>query len=81
MKAILATLCLLALAACTDDDNATRVLQQSGYTQIEITGYRPFMKGKDDTYSTGFKATSPTGARVSGAVTGGPFKGNTIRLD
>lgn len=63
---LLLALCLLALAACTDDDNATRVLQQSGYTQIKITG---------------FEAVSPAGAQVSGAVTGGPFKGNTIRLD
>lgn len=81
MKTLLFALCLLTLAACTDDDTAIRVLQQSGYTQIKITGYRPFMKGEDDTYSTGFEAISPTGAQVSGAVTGGPFKGNTIRLD
>ena len=39
------------------------------------------MKAKDDAYSTGFRATSPGGEVVTGAVTGALFKGSTIRLD
>jgi len=80
LKLILLSLALL-LTSCTDRDGATRTLQQQGYRDIEITGYRPFMKSEDDTYSTGFEATSPAGFRVTGAVTGGLLKGNTIRLD
>lgn len=74
-------LSVFILASCTDQDGAERTLRQAGYKDIEITGYRPFMKSEDDTYSTGFRATSPAGYQVTGAVTGGPFKGNTIRLD
>jgi len=72
---------VMALTSCTDNEGARRTLMQAGFTDIELTGYRFFMAGKEDTYCTGFKATSPNGFKVSGAVTGGPFKGNTIRFD
>lgn len=65
----------------TDGEGATRVLEAQGYKSIEITGWRPMAGGKDDFYCTGFEATSPSGQRVSGAVTSGLFKGHTIRLD
>ncbi len=68
-------------AACTDSDGTKKILQQSGYTNIEITGFRFWMKGEEDWTSTGFVATSPNGERVTGAVTGGLFKGKTIRFD
>lgn len=67
--------------ACTQPDYTKRVLRQSGYTNVEITGWRPFAKSKDDTFSTGFKATSPSGESVTGVVSCGIFKGGTIRLD
>jgi hypothetical protein len=68
--------------ACTRPDNATELLNQQGYTDIKITGWRPMMAGKDDSVSTGFEATSHSGQRVSGAVTSGLlFKGSTIRFD
>lgn len=76
-----ATILLLTATACTQPDKAKRVLEQAGYTDIQITGYRPFMAGKDDTFSTGFRAKGPTGKVVTGAVTGGVLKGSTIRLD
>lgn len=60
-------------------DEASRVLRQSGYSEIEITGWRPF-SGRD-TFSTGFKAMSPSGEAVTGVVTSGWFKGSTVRLD
>lgn len=70
-----------SLRGCTDEEGAQRVLQQNGYTNITITGYRWGMGGENDTYVTGFEATSPSGARVSGAVCSGMFKGSTIRFD
>ena len=80
-RILIATACVIALVGCTREDDTKRVLAQAGYTNIEITGYRPFMAGKDDTFSTGFKAKAPNGQTVTGAVTGGFLKGNTIRLD
>jgi len=77
---IIVVLCF-SLRGCTDEDGARRVLQQNGYKDITITGYRWGMGGEKDTYVTGFEATSPSGARVSGAVCSGLFKGSTIRFD
>lgn len=74
----------LLLGACglfQQQDRAKRVLEDQGYTDVEITGWRPFMADRNDTFSTGFKAISPSGAKVTGAVTGGFLKGSTIRLD
>ncbi len=73
---------LITPRACTQPERATRLLEQQGYTEIRITGWRPFMAGKDDEFSTGFEATAPNGERVTGAVTGGLlFKGATVRFD
>lgn len=77
---IIGLVCLLP-KGCTKPDNAIRVLTSQGYTQIEITGWRPFMASEDDIFSTGFHAKSPSGADVTGAVTSGTLKGSTIRLD
>jgi len=65
----------------TDESGTIAVLQGAGYTDIKITGARPFMKGEHDLYSTGFEAIGPTGKKVTGAVTAGLLKGSTIRFD
>ncbi len=63
-------------------DDATRTLSSAGFTEIEITGWRPFMAGNGDTFSTGFRAKSPSGDIVTGAVTEGLWgKGKTVRFD
>jgi hypothetical protein len=65
-----------------DRKGATEVLEAQGYTQVQITGYRWFIGDKGDFYHTGFKAKSPNGTPISGAVTKGLlFKGATIRFD
>jgi hypothetical protein len=64
-----------------DARGATRLLTAQGFAQIEPTGYRWLACSKDDVYATGFRATSPSGVRVSGAVCRGVFKGATIRFD
>ena len=79
--AVIATLIFLLPYGCTQPDKATRILNEQGYTEVEITGWRPFMAGENDSFSTGFKSMSPSGARVTGSVTGGWLKGSTIRLD
>lgn len=82
MKRTLITLaaCLI-FASCTNEDKTVRILEAEGYTNIEITGYRAFMCGENDTYSTGFKATNKNGNNVTGVVCGGFAKGYTIRYD
>lgn len=62
--------------SCTDKDNATRILEEQGYTEIEITGYSPFSCSEDDIISTGFKAKSPSGKWVKGTVCSGLLKGS-----
>lgn len=74
-----ALICLLN--ACTNKDDATRALQNSGYTNIQIDGYGWFACGKDDFYHTKFTATNPVGQQVDGVVCSGLlFKGATIRF-
>lgn len=78
-------LVLLISSGCTDVDRTRRVLEEQGYTDIEITGYRYFSCSEDDSCSTGFVAKSQAGKRVSGVVCSGYFgpfsKAATIRLD
>ena len=72
---------LFEMCSCTDPKGAQRVLQNAGYKDIQITGFRFLLKDEKDWYSTGFEATGPNGNKVTGAVTAGLFKGNTIRFD
>ena len=72
----------IMLTACTNADSARRVLEENGYSDIQMTGYRFFMCGKEDFYHSGFAAKGPTGRSVSGVVCQGLlFKGSTIRFD
>lgn len=66
---------------CTDPVESTRILKQQGYSQVQTTGYSWLACGKNDWYSTGFRAKTQTGAYVEGTVCSGFFKGHTIRLD
>ena len=70
-----------SLGGCSNPEKAVRILKQQGFTNVEITGWRPFMGDKGDYFSTGFKAKAVNGDTVTGAVTEGLFKGSTIRLD
>lgn len=78
---LLVGLFVLFPQGCTQPDETRRVLNAQGYTHVEITGYRPFMGSKDEPFSTGFRAVSPAGVVVTGAVTTGGFRGHTVRLD
>lgn len=79
MRILLAVLALV-LTGCSDSGAATKALKGAGYTNIRITGYSWFSCSQDDTFSTGFVATGPTGERVTGAVCSGfLLKGSTIR--
>ena len=71
----------ILVSGCTKPDGTQRVLKQQGFTDIQITGYRPFMCSDRDTFCTGFTAKGPNGDRVSGAVCSGWLKGATVRFD
>lgn len=72
---------VFSLNGCTSKHDAENALYKSGYTDVVITGWNPFVCSKDDFYKTGFTATNPVGKRVSGTVCSGLlFKGSTIRF-
>lgn len=83
MKKILITLAVVfAMVGCTDADNAVKVLQANGFTNIQTTGYSFFSCGNDDSQATGFTAIGPTGIPVKGAVCSSIFvKNSTIRFE
>jgi hypothetical protein len=78
---LFAILILLLISSCTDKDGARKTLERSGYTSIEINGHGWFCGSDDDSFSTKFTAVAVNGDTVTGCVTGGWFKGNTIRVD
>lgn len=81
MKSI-ALLILLALSGCTQPENARRVVESAGYTNVVMDGYDWFNCAEDDIYHDKFRATGQNGKPVSGVVCAGLlFKGATIRLD
>ena len=76
---------LLILAAflasgCTDADEATKALVDSGYKDVQIKGYSLTGCSKDDAFHTEFLAKGATGNEVRGVVCSGWLKGSTIRL-
>lgn len=74
---------IFILTACSDPntERVIRILNDSGYTNVELTGYRWRGCSEDDTYATGFNATSAVGRSVNGVVCSNLFgKGATIRL-
>lgn len=84
MKRILISVAfVLFIVGCTDNENAQRILQQNGYTQIQMTGYNFFSCSESDTYHSGFRALSPDGKHtVTGTVCAGLFfKNSTIRFE
>lgn len=78
---IFVVLFCLCCVGCTNPEGAEKVLKDQGYTNIVITGYRCFSCGEEDSFATGFTATSPNGTQVSGTVCEGFLKGKTIRFD
>lgn len=55
-------------SSCTDEEAARSVLEDEGYTNIELNGYAYGRCSKNDSTCTEFKATGPSGREVKGAV-------------
>lgn len=75
-------LVLCKVQGCPQPQQAREVLDAEGYTQIEITGGGHGWTCGQEWGATGFRATSPGGARTEGAVCCGVmFKGCTVRSE
>ncbi len=81
MKFVMVAALLAVIAGCTDPNGARRVLEASGFTEIEIGGFGWFTCGNGDNFSTTFSAIGPSGKPVTGAVCRGVLKNSTIRID
>lgn len=81
LRLLAAAIGLFALTACDDPATARRVLDNQGYTNVQLNGRPWFGCGKDDAFATAFSATSPSGKPVTGVVCSDLFKGATIRFD
>jgi len=78
----LVTLTGMSMTGCTNAPTATRILEDQGYADIHMTGYRFFACSDDDWYHSGFEAVTSSGKHVTGVVCQGLlFKASTIRLD
>lgn len=72
---------LMSLTGCTNSTDAINALQDTGFTDIQMTGYRFFSCSKDDFYHTGFIAKNIQGRTVKGTVCSGfLFKNSTVRF-
>lgn len=68
------------LAWTPDPQGAKQILEEEGYTDINITGADPMMCGHGDLKGTKFRAKNQAGNTVSGVVCCGTFfKSCTIR--
>ena len=79
--AFASVLLAVVLSSCTDESGAKKALERNGYKSINVGGYGWFAGSKEDVYVTKFKAVAPNGDTVTGCVTRGWFKGNTVRTD
>jgi hypothetical protein len=80
MKLIFLLVFTFLLPGCSDATGATNALEDAGYKNITITGFKIFGCDKNDTFSTGFNAIGITGRNVHGVVCSGFMKGSTIRI-
>lgn len=79
-KILIAAVLAMTLTACTDPQEAKRILKAEGYTEVEMTGYSWFGCSEDDVYHTGFTGLNAAGNLVEGTVCSGLFfKNSTIR--
>lgn len=63
-----------------DTQSAKQLLEEEGYSEIQVTGANPMMCGSGDFGGTTFRAKNKAGNTVEGVVCCGMlFKGCTIR--
>ena len=63
------------------DLEAQRFLENQGYSEIKMTGYKFWGCGNGDIFKESFIAINGNGKEVSGIVCWGLFKGKTPRFN
>jgi len=77
---ILIIILAVFISGCTNKDKTKETLYKSGFSDVKTGGYDFFACGRDDIFSTHFKAKNPAGNYVEGTVCCGRFfKGCTVR--
>jgi uncharacterized lipoprotein YehR (DUF1307 family) len=79
-KVLIAVVLIVAMSGCTAENEARRVLENDGFTNIQLKGWSPFSCDQKDTFATGFEADK-NGRHVKGVVCSGVLKGATIRFN
>lgn len=74
-------ICSISSFGCTDETRSRKILESSGFTNIEFHGHAFFSCSDDDRVNTSFTALGPKGNIVSGAVCCGYLKDCTIRFE
>lgn len=81
-KTLLAFAAVALLAGCgVNPEQATRILESQGYTEVRIGGYAFFGCSEHDSFRSKFTATGANGQQVNGVICGGLLKGYTVRFD
>lgn len=81
MKTLIAILlCSILLTSCSGASTSEILLEEQGYSNVEIQGFNVFACSQDDLYRYNFTATNPNGKTVKGVVCSAPLKGSTIRF-
>ena len=76
---VLLGICCL-LTSCSADDNSIMILQDQGYSNVEITGVNIFSCSEDDIFRYNFTAISESQKPVKGVICSAPLKGYTVRF-
>lgn len=81
-KFLIVALAAIALSGCgVNEVKGKRALESQGYTNVKIEGFSFFGCGEKDTFRSAFSATGTNGAKVTGVLCSGMFKGITVRMD
>lgn len=80
MKLSILLFLALLICGCSSPTTAKAALEDAGYKNIQITGFKLFGCDQNDMFSTGFNATGPTNRNLHGVVCSGFLKGSTIRI-
>ena len=80
MKTLLIII-IASMVSCSNPERTVKILEAQGFSEVQTTGYDFFECGRDDFFSTGFKAKNQNGKDVEGVVCCGLFlKGCTTRF-
>lgn len=68
------------MGGCTDRSGTLQVLEDQGYTEVQVKGHSWFGCSDSDTFKTRFTAVNDKGNKVKGEVCSGITKGKTVRF-